>query len=448
MKEKLSNYLLVEVLQAMLAVCRGIKMRDIIISSLRSLGIDRYLITECEKNCKEMFFIKKTLDMTRTEALDEWNVTVYHDDEDKKMRGCAACMIHQGMEEDEIRRTLKDAYYAAGYAMNPYYTLVSGSSEPIVKAAGSLAQVSLENAAHSMAEALFAADTGDKSFINSAELFVEKKTVRIINSEGVDCGYENYSVKGEFVVQCLEPVDVELYQDFSYDELDTDSLKKLVADKLNTVVDRARADRAPEAGRYNVLLSEDSVREVLSFYSTRANVANIYSKYSTYEVGMQVQGENVAGERLNITLRSSVPYSNDGIKMHDCELIKDGVLKNVHGGLRMSQYLKVQPTGEYNKLLVDNGSESIADMKKGRVLHVVSFSDFNMNAMTGHFAGEIRLAYLYDNGSVSLVTGGSVNGSIIDAQHDLVFSEERYDSSAYSGPYAVLLKDVPVSGTV
>lgn len=299
-----------------------------------------------------------------------------------------------------------------------------------------------------MAEALFAADTGDKSFINSAELFVEKKTVRIINSEGVDCGYENYSVKGEFVVQCLEPVDVELYQDFSYDELDTDSLKKLVADKLNTVVDRARADRAPEAGRYNVLLSEDSVREVLSFYSTRANVANIYSKYSTYEVGMQVQGENAAGERLNITLRSSVPYSNDGIKMHDCELIKDGVLKNVHGGLRMSQYLKVQPTGEYNKLLVDNGSESIADMKKGRVLHVVSFSDFNMNAMTGHFAGEIRLAYLYDNGSVSLVTGGSVNGSIIDAQHDLVFSEERYDSSAYSGPYAVLLKDVPVSGTV
>ena len=177
-------------------------------------------------------------------------------------------------------------------------------------------------------------------------------------------------------------------------------------------------------------------------------MANIYSKYSTYEVGMQVQGENAAGERLNITLRSSVPYSNDGIKMHDCELIKDGVLMNVHGGLRMSQYLKVQPTGEYNKLLVDNGSESIADMKKGRVLHVVSFSDFNMNAMTGHFAGEIRLAYLYDNGSVSLVTGGSVNGSIIDAQHDLVFSEERYDSSAYSGPYAVLLKDVPVSGTV
>ena len=80
-------------------------MRNIIISSLKSLGIDSYLITECERNCKEMFFIKKTLDMTRTEALDEWNVTVYHDDEDKKMRGCATGMLHQGMEGEEITQT-------------------------------------------------------------------------------------------------------------------------------------------------------------------------------------------------------------------------------------------------------------------------------------------------------------------------------------------------------
>ena len=69
-----------------------------------------------------------------------------------------------------------------------------------------------------------------------------------------------------------------------------------------------------------------------------------------------------------------------------------------------------------------------------------------MNSMTGHFAGEIRLAYLYNNGKISLVTGGSVNGSIIDAQKNLLFSKERYESSSYSGPYAILLKDVPVSG--
>lgn len=421
-------------------------MKDMIINALKAVGIDNYRIIESKKSCKEMFFIKQTLDMTRTEELDEWNVMVYHDDTDRKLRGAASCMIHHGMDEEEIKKTLGDAYYAAGFAMNPYYELVHGEKSQMVVATGSLANVTLEEAAKRMAEALFAADNRKDSFLNSAELFVEKKTVNIINSEGTDCGYESCSVDGEFVVQCLEPEDVELYQDFSYDELDEDSLKKLVSDKLDTVVDRAKACNAPKAGRYDVLLSEDSVREVLSFYKVRSDAADIYPKYSTYEVGMNVQGEDAYGEKLNITLHSSVPYNDDGIKIKDCEIIKDGVLEHIHGGLRMAQYLNVEPTGEYNKIIVGNGSKSMEQLKEGRVLHVVSFSDFNMNAMTGHFAGEIRLAYLYDNGSVSLVTGGSINGSIIDAQKNLTFSKERYDSSSYSGPYAILLKDIPVSG--
>ena len=421
-------------------------MKDIIICALKALGIQSYLVTEVKKNCKEMFFIRQTLDMTRTEKLDEWNVTVYHDDDTRSHRGAASCMIHQGMDENDVKNTISDAYYAAGFAMNPYYELVKGGRENFIKAEGSLAEVSLEDAARRMTKALFAADNRKDSFLNSAELFVEKRNVSIFNSNGVECSYEECSVKGEFVVQCLTPADVEMYQDFSYDELSESGLEKLVADKLAVVVDRAKADKAPAAGKYDVLLSEDSVREVLSFYKWRADANNIYPKYSTYETGMNVQGANVGGEKLNIILHSAVPYSNDGIRMKDCELIKDGVLKNIHGGLRMAQYLKTEPTGEYNKMVVNNGTLGLEQMKSGRVLHVVSFSDFNMNSMSGHFAGEIRLAYLYDNGKVSLVTGGSINGSLIEAQGSMVFSKERYESSLYSGPYAVLIKEIPVSG--
>ena len=50
---------------------------------------------------------------------------------------------------------------------------------------------------------------------------------------------------------------------------------------------------------------------------------------------MKVQGEEVDGEKLNITLHSSAPYNDDGIKMKDCELIRVGVLNNIHCGLRM-----------------------------------------------------------------------------------------------------------------
>ena len=423
-------------------------MREAIIQSLKDEKIDNYLITETKKTGVEMFFIKQTLDMTRTEELEEWNVIVYHDEvkDGRKLRGCADCSIHQGMTQEEMRKAISGAYMAAGYALNPYYDIVKGSGRETAECTSSLAGMTLNEAAGRMAKALFSKDDSDECFINSAELFVEKKVVNILNSAGVDCEYEDYLVEGEFVVQCLEPSDVELYQSFSYDELDEDSLMALVENKLIAVADRARANKAPAAGNYDVLLSEDSVREVLSFYIQRAEASYIYQKYSSYEIGTKVQGEQVEGEKLNITLHSSVPYDDMGIRMKDCELIRDSELRQIHGGLRLCQYLGVEPTGVYNKMIVGDGKQSLEELKKGRVLHVVSFSDFYMDAFSGHFAGEIRLAYLYNNDSVTLVTGGSINGSLIEAQGRLAFSKEHYDSRSYSGPYAVLLKDIPVSG--
>ena len=85
--------------------------------------------------------------------------------------------------------------------------------------------------------------------------------------------------------------------------------------------------------------------------------------------------------------------------------------------------------------------------KNGLRLWAVAFSDFQMDHMSGHFGGEIRLAYLIEaDGTVTPVTGGSVNGSILEAQRSLVFSQERYLTAAYDGPYAVRLKDVSVAG--
>ena len=82
-----------------------IGMRDAIIQSLKDEKIDNYLITETKKTSVEMFFIRQTLDMTRTEELDEWNVIVYHDEvkDDRKFRGCADCSIHQGMTNEGIQ---------------------------------------------------------------------------------------------------------------------------------------------------------------------------------------------------------------------------------------------------------------------------------------------------------------------------------------------------------
>ena len=86
-------------------------------------------------------------------------------------------------------------------------------------------------------------------------------------------------------------------------------------------------------------------------------------------------------------------------------------------------------------------------MKKKPCIWAVAFSDFQMDAFSGHFGGEIRLAYIIEDGKITPVTGGSINGNLIEAQQNMTFSTERFSSANYEGPYAVKFTDISVAGT-
>jgi len=66
--------------------------------------------------------------------------------------------------------------------------------------------------------------------------------------------------------------------------------------------------------------------------------------------------------------------------------------------------------------------------------------------MSGYFGGEIRLAYLIEDGRAIPVTGGSINGSLLESQGSLRFCEERYEAAHYTGPYGVRIPNVNVAG--
>ena len=158
------------------------------------------------------------------------------------------------------------------------------------------------------------------------------------------------------------------------------------------------------------------------------------------------QGEKVQGEKLNITLHASNPYSSEGIPMKDLTLLKEGELKAIHGNARFAYYLGVEPTGIYSAVKLDNGTKAFEEMKKEPYLYVVSFSDFSMDSLSGYFGGEIRLAYLSDGEKVTPVTGGSVSGNLLELQKDMAFSTERYKDKDYDGPFAVEFHGVAVAG--
>ncbi|MCM1217088.1 MAG: metallopeptidase TldD-related protein [Lachnospiraceae bacterium] len=421
-----------------------------ILPALKKSGVEIYQITETKEESAELFFVRKSLDMQRRKEVRQAEVVVYKEfwEGEKHLTGSATVLVQESFTEGQLVEMFRDALYAAGFVKNQYYELYKGAdSDPKgIEDFGALADVPLAELAREFSEALFVEDTEEDVFLNSAEVFAMKTTCHIVNSRGVDVGFRKGKVKGEFVAQCVDGQDVETYQDFAYEDRNGEALRKKVRHVLEMTRARAKAFSAPPAGEYRIILSGSFVREVLSYYMSRSDSSMIYQKYSSFQVGCGVQGEGVEKDRIHLTLQATVPYSGEGIPMKDRVLVQDGELQLIHGGNRFAYYLGLEPTGNYSKIKMPAGRVSLEDMKKTPYLEIVNFSDFQMDDFTGHFGGEIRLAFLYDGEKVIPVTGGSVNGNILEAQKGLVFSRETQTEGIFEGPMAVSMEHINVAG--
>ena len=418
-------------------------------NALKQAGISVWSVERAEEHTAELFFIRRRLDTRRMKDTVKYHVRVYRDFEKdgKAMRGMASVSFAPGQEEQEILTTLREAYDAAAFVENPAYPLPEGLTGRAEAPKSRLAQMLPEEAALEMAEAAFSADHDARAFLNTMEVFAVQKETRLLTSQGTDVAYGQYEVEGEFVTQCKEPEDVEVYRDFHYDDLNTEELKKKVAEALQYATDRTAAVPALKTGSYDVILSDDCVAEILSYYVSRSQAGMIYAGYSQWKPGDPVQPEEGKGEQLNLTLHASVPYSDEGIPMKDRPVVENGKLLCCHGGSRFASYLGTEPTGDYSSFVCENGTVSMKDMKKKPFLWPVIFSDFQMDDFSGHFGGEIRLAYWFDGERPRIVTGGSVNGSLLDCGGDMIFSTEKMKSMRYEGPRAVLLKNISIAGS-
>lgn len=419
--------------------------------ALQDCGVAHWRINDTTEESAELFFVKKRLDTRRFKDVRKFEVTVFRDVEDpaggQPRRGSTSVVLLSSMPEGMLRQELHAAYYAAQFAANPYFDLPDPVQAPLKKKTGPLAQEPLAESAKRMARALFAPDVHEDAFLNSAEIFIIRTQHHILSSNGTNVSYTDAKAKGEFVVQCREPEDVEIHNTFSYDGLEEGALSKKAAEALSFVRDRARAQRILKSGRYDVVLSGNAVSTVLGYYMDRSAAYMIYPKYSTWQVGEKVQGQEVSGAKLDLDLCATAPYSVEGIPMEDRPLLRAGELRAIHGPNRFCRYLGVAPTGGYEKLRCENTGRPFEELKAGPCLWAVTFSDFQMDSMSGHFGGEIRLAYLIDEaGRATPVTGGSVNGSLLEAQGGLEFCSDRYEAEGYSGPYGMKIKNVSVAG--
>lgn len=219
---------------------------------LQGAGIEHYRINESRKQSAELFYIKKDLDIVRSTDVADCTVTVYRDFESGgvKMRGSAAAMIYPDMTETEIGAALRKAYDAALYVKNKFYELPDAEKRAGCGAAAEAYDLISE--AFQMADALFTAEEGAPgSFLNSAEIFAERRASRVLCSTGIDISYVKYSFHGEFVTQCIaDGQDIELHTSFSYRAPEYGQLAEKARAALKNARDRAAAAAPPPAGRY------------------------------------------------------------------------------------------------------------------------------------------------------------------------------------------------------
>jgi len=258
----------------------------------------------------------------------------------------------------------------------------------------------------------------------------------------------------EFVTNWKEDKEeIELFRNINFGSFNQNQITQEVHEMLEMSKARAISKSTPSLGTHRVILTGESVKQLMEFYYHQSSANFVYEKYSTAKLGASLQGTDIKGDKISMKLNPflegsthSALFDDDGILLKEVNIIKDGILENYWGNQRYSNYLEMEPTGVIRNMEVCCGEQSIVDLKKEGYLEVVSFSSFQVDNLTGDFGGEIRLGWYYDGIELIPVSGGSISGNIIEKQGEMYLSKEDMSLNEYKGPKHIMINDVTVSG--
>jgi predicted Zn-dependent protease len=230
-----------------------------------------------------------------------------------------------------------------------------------------------------------------------------------------------------------------------------DEIKKEVKELLDLAIQRYEAKPLELNEDVNIILENDEVAQLLSFFTDDLTYGAKYQKININEVNDSVQGD-IKGDKLNIKMTpyypgciNSTDFDSDGVLLKEIELIKDGIAKKMYGSYRFGYYLKENPTGILPITLVSEGSKSFDEFKENKYLRCVRFSNMQLDSNTGFFGGEVRLGFLYDGEKEIPVTGFSISGNINELKSELYLSKEMATLPDYHGPKYILIKGMKVA---
>lgn len=425
-------------------------MENFILELLKKSGADGWAVRDEIRTGWEFYFIRHRLDQNRVRDTEHITLTVYKafEEEGKQFLGSASAELAPTATEAEAEKLIRSLLFEAGLIRNPAYALNPPCGEP-----AAMQEPDVKAIAGDFLRAMRSVEEDESADINSYEIFTDSVCRRLVTSTGIDVTDVYPASMAEVVVNARdEKREIELYRMYRSGSCDAAGLKANVAETLRFGRDKLRAEKTPALGRCDVVFSTDDALQLYGYYIDRMSAGMIYQGISDCEIGKRV-AEDQGGDALSVravrTLENSShngAFDAEGAPVRDMTLISGGVAEHFYGSQMFSQYIGLKDSFIPGNFVVEGGESTAAELRTGRYLEIVEFSDFQVSPMNGDIAGEIRLGYLHDGESVRVVEGGSVSGTMRELGGAMRFSKEQKQYNNYLIPAVTRLYGVSITG--
>lgn len=413
------------------------------IDLLDSANLFGWKILEIKKKSTELYYILDKLETNR--SVDEllYSVTIYVKENNKV--GASSFDIYPYMDNEEIMRKIEDNKINALNALNDYYELPKYEHLHHRDITSNLNDKPLK-VLEKVKNAIFSVKS--EAYLSATEFFLSEIDERLINSNGVDVKQKSFRLNIELIPTYK---DVEIYKMMELENYDLNKIKKDIKELLNLAIDRYNAKELEEKENIAIILENDEVAQLLSFFSDDLTYGAKYQHININEINDSVQNECI-GDKLNIKMAPHVDgcinsrdFDLDGVILKEISLIEDGIAKNMYGSYRFGFYLKENPTGILPIMVVGEGSKDFKDFKKEKYIRCSRFSNMQLDSNTGFFGGEVRLGFYFDGKKEIPVTGFSISGNINELKKELYLSKELVNLPNYYGPKYILIKGMKIA---
>lgn len=407
--------------------------------------VSDYKIKQVEKKSSELFFVKGVLETVRSTDTCDREVTVYV--RHGEFMGDSKFFVYPSTTAEELDSLIDQAAAKAALIDNKPYSL-PGKEVGEYAVESNFEGKPLSEIAAIISNAVFDAEIPENGSLNAVEVFANRLTETVVNSNGLQKSQVRYTAMAEVIPTYNgETQSVELYEQENFNTLDAQGLKNLVTEKLREVQARYSAEKPAKALSCPVVFHAQELGGLMRTLISNTNYASVYKHSNLYSKGDAVQSDP-KGDKLTLTMAGTVPgnvrslcFDDDGLTLGEKTVIENGVVTGYYGDNRFGQYLGENPTGNLPCCIAAPGSWT--EMPE-TYLEILSMSGLQSDCYTDYLGGEIRLAYYHDGKSVTPVTGISVSGKLSEALNNIRLSKETASHGGYTGPAMAMVDSLSI----